>query len=167
MRALFSAFPIWLTFNYQLDMLRYCEEWSSKPPSYFEKLDLIIDNKKWEIPTTARARKYLNQQRVRFHIRTPAEGSMPQYTKPNRKKNRLNTGAAANVCAGVSKGRIVLWEYLPEKWNGQAAADLYKHVIKKTLKRMHGQKRTYVVFEDNDPTGYKSSKATTLRHPRL
>ena len=122
-------------------------------------MDLIIDNKRFEIPTTARARQYLAQQQVRFHLRTPEEGSLPWCTKPCRKKNRLNTGATANVCAGVSNGKIVLWEYLPKKWNGAEAAKLYKGPIIKTLKKTRGAKRKFKIFEDNDPTGYKSGKA--------
>ena len=78
-------------------------------------------------------------------------------TKPGRKKNRLNTGAAANVCAGISGGRIVLWEYLPAVWNAQAAVNLYKNAIIKTLQKQRGVKRKYLVFEDNDPVGYKSN----------
>ena len=94
-----------------------------KKPGYFrDGLDMIIDNKGFDIPTTERARKYLNSQLVRFHLRTPAEGLKNEFTKPGRKKNRMNTGARANVCAGVSNGRIVLWHYLPKSWTGQAAA---------------------------------------------
>jgi hypothetical protein len=35
--------------------------------AYFaERLDLIMDNKKFELPTAERARKYLKKQRVRL-----------------------------------------------------------------------------------------------------
>ena len=92
--------------------LEYGREWSKKPEKFWEDdVDLILDNKKWEIPTTERARRYLAQQRVRFHLRTPSEGSLPYCTKPDRRKNRLNTGAQASVCAGISNGKVVLWEY--------------------------------------------------------
>ena len=77
-------------------------------------------------------------------------------TKPGRKKNRMNTGAIAKVCAGISHGRIVMWEYLPKRWTGEEAAKLYKGAILKTLQKERGVKRKYLVFEDNDPTGYKS-----------
>ena len=90
---------------------------------------MIIDNKRFDVPTTERARKYLKKQRVRFHLRTPAEGSLPHLTKPGRKKNRMNTGAFATVCAGISGGRIVLLEYLAKVWNGAAASHLYRTAI--------------------------------------
>ena len=58
----------------------------------------------------------------RFHLRTPAEGLQPEMTKPSRKKNRINTGGFANVCAGISNSRIVLWEYLDKRFKDGARA---------------------------------------------
>ena len=136
----------------------YCQEWCTKTVSFFTStVDMIIDNKRFDIPTTERARKYLEKQRVRFHLRTPGEGSLPHMTKPGRKKNRLNVGAHANVCAGICGGRIALWEYLPKRWNADEAASLYQNHIIKTLQKHRGMKRKYLLFEDNDPVGYKSN----------
>ena len=127
---------------------------------YFsDDLDMIIDNKKFEVPTTEKARQYMTNQRIRFHLRLPSEGLQPEMTKPSRKKNRMNTGGHASVCAGISNCRIVLWHYLPKIWNGKVAADLYSGPILDTLKKKRGVKRKYLVLEDNDPTGYKSGKA--------
>ena len=142
----------------------YCEKWSRKSPSFFqERVDMIIDNKQFDVPTTERARRYLAAQRVRFHLRTPSEGVLPEMTKPGRKKNKMNTGAIAKVCAGVSNGRIVMWEYLPKRWTGEEAAKLYKGPILKILKKQRGVKAKYLVFEDNDPTGYKSAKGMAAK----
>eukprot|EP00973_Karenia_brevis_P038695 5340854-Karenia_brevis.AAC.1 len=75
----------------------HCKVWHKKSPLFWKKdVDLIIDNKRWDVPTTERARKYLQKQRVRLHLRTPQEGSLPHMTKPGRKKNRMNTGASAS-----------------------------------------------------------------------
>ena len=137
----------------------YCKEWCEKPASYFvSTVDMIIDNKQFDVPTTERARSYLASQRVRFHLRTPGEGSQPEMTKPGRKNNRMNTGAVAKVCAGICNGRIAMWEYLPKLWNGKQAASLYRGLVIKTLKKNSGTKRRHLVFEDNDPVGYKSNK---------
>jgi len=68
-------------------------------------------------------------------------------------------GSAHEVCAGISNSRIVLWHYLPNKWNGELAAETYRGPIMKVLKAERGEKRKYRVLEDNDPTGYKSNKA--------
>ena len=132
--------------------------------AYFaNRVDLIIDNKQWEIPTSERSRNYIDKQRVRFHLRTKAEGLQPEMTKPNRKKNRMNTGGHAKVCAGISNSRIVVWEYLPSRWNGKVAAGLYAGPILKALKKHRGEKRKYLLLEDNDPQGYKSKKAIAAK----
>ena len=55
------------------------------------------------------------------------------FTKPGRKKNRYNTGGSASVCGGISGGRIVLWHYLPMKWNAREAVTLYEGPIKAAL----------------------------------
>ena len=78
---------------------------------YADKVDLIIDNKKFDVPTHDAARKYLRKGRVRGHLRLPSEGLQEELTKPCKKKNRMNPGGSVSVCAGVSNCRIVLWEY--------------------------------------------------------
>ena len=45
-----------------------------------------------------------------------------------------------------------------QKWSGDAAAELYKGAIMDALVKARGAKRSYLICEDNDPTGYKSSK---------
>jgi hypothetical protein len=52
----------------------------------------------------------------------------------------------------------VLWEYFKGRWNGAKAAEMYKGPIKNILKKKRGDKTSYLVMEDNDPSGYKSSK---------
>ena len=93
--------------KHKADRLKFAQAMAGKPPSYYESsLDMIIDNKKFDIPTTERARLHMESQRVRFHLRTPSEETVAEFTKPGRKKNRCNTGAQTNVCAGVCNGRI-------------------------------------------------------------
>ena len=49
------------------------------------------------------------------------------------------------------------------RWNGAAAADMYKGPILKTLKKQRGIKRSYVMLEDHDPTSYKSKKGIAAK----
>lgn len=152
------------TKEHEEERVRLCRSWAKRRGTYFSNaIDLIIDNKKFETPTNERARQYLKKLRVRGHLRTPAEGLKVEYTRPSRKKNRMNTGGSVSVCAGISNGRIVLWHYLPRRWNGEVAASLYKGPIMRALKKHRGQKRHYHVLEDNDPTGYKSRKAQVAK----
>ena len=48
-----------------------------------------------------------------------------------------------------------MWEYY-KRWNGETAAKMYKGPILSALKKKRGVKRSYLIMEDNDPTGYKS-----------
>ena len=112
--------------------------------------------------------EHIAKQSIHGHLRTPSEGLQPECTKPGRKKNKMNTGASVNVCAGITNSKVALWEHLPQKWNGENAANLYKGAIYRTLKRQRGTKRKYIVLEDNDPSGYKSGKAKTAkREPKI
>ena len=125
---------------------------------FTDEIDLILDNKKFEVPTTPEARAYQAKQKLVSQLRKRDEGLATNFTKPKEKAHRRNLGGSVNVCAGISNCRIALWEYYT-KWNGEAAADMYRGPIMKTLKRTRGEKASYLLAEDNDPSGYKSSKA--------
>ena len=139
------------------ERVEWCRARAHLTGSHFaDRVDLIIDNKQWLIPTSDRTRKHLSKQRVRFHLRKRSEGLQSEMTKPNRAKNRVNTGGSVKVCAGISRCRIVLWEYLPARWSGKAASDLYRGPVLRALQKSCGVKRKYSLMEDNDPQGYKS-----------
>ena len=73
------------------------------------------------------------------------------------------TQVGALVCAGISGGKIVLWHYLPTKWNAKETVELYEGPIKSALVKHRGVKRTYSLCEDNDPVGYKSKKGVAAK----
>jgi len=55
----------------------------------------------------------------------------------------------------------ISWYY--RGWGGQAAADMYKGPILRTLKKQRGIKPSYLLCEDNDPSGYKSGKGLAAK----
>ena len=144
------------------ERLEMCRECKNKPVSFFTGMDVIMDNKRWDFPTTDKARTYVRRLRVRGHLRTPAEGLKPNFTKPNRKKNRMYT-AAVSLCAGIARNKVVLWTYLPKTWNGTAAANLFKGPVLKALKQNSAGKTRFRIIEDNDPTGYTCKKAVAAK----
>lgn len=145
--------------EHEAERKKICSDWGKLPKDFFtKKVDLIIDNKKFSVPTYARAVRHVKTSRVRGHLRTRQEGLTKGFTKPNVKRNRVNPGGSVNVCAGIIHGRIRLWHYLPAKWSGQVAADLYKGPIRKVLHANLGAKRKFLILEDNDPSGYKTKK---------
>ena len=126
---------------------------------FLEDFDLIID-KCFAVPTTPAARVHKKKQKMVNQLRTRAEGLQKNFTKPKAKAHRRNLGGSVTLCAGISNCRIVLWEYV-RAWNGQVAADMHKGPIMKVLAKHRGVKPSYLIAEDNDPTGYKSGKAET------
>ena len=114
-------------------------------------VDMIIDNKTFTVPTSPAARKYKRRCHVRGHLRLASEGLKPEYTRPGTRKNRMNTGGRVSVCAGLSNGKVAMWQYLDKRWSGEAAAELYKGPIRKALMKSRGAKVSYTVLEDGDP----------------
>ena len=140
--------------------VKVCKEWRKKPKSFWtKKVDLIIDNKKFPLCSTEGARKRLRQQRARGVLRSPAEGLSSGFTKPSIHKHRCYTGGCVNILAGVCGDRIVLWEEVNGRWSADVASKMYAGPVKKALQRHRPGKRSWLIMEDNDPTGYKSNKA--------
>ena len=131
--------------------------------SFANIVNLIIDNKAWDFPSDARARAYLMRQKIRGHLRTPAEGIQQEFTKPNVKRHRLNPGGSLMVCAGIVNCRVAVWSYVDGRWNGETAANMYKDVLLPAMARRRGRKTAYRALADNDPTGYKSTDAAKMK----
>ena len=118
-----------------------------------------MDNKKFAIPTSSRAKRYVKMVKVRGHLRTRAEGIKKHFTKPKSTKHKVNPGAHVNVCAVIINCRVAVWQYLPSRWCGEVARDLYSDPLIKALREHRGIKAVYKTIEDNDPTGYKCNIA--------
>ena len=142
---------------------RICNRWRFFPVSFWKKMHLIMDNKMWPFPTHVRAKKVERMRKVRFHLRTRSEGLKPGFTKPSPTKHKANPGGCVKVLAGIVKGRVRVWHYLPRSWSGQAAEKCYRGPIIKALRRNYPGQKSFKILEDNDPTGYKSNKAMAAK----
>lgn len=147
------------------ERVEVCAKWRYLPTNYFtQKVDAILDNKKFQIPTHVAALRSLKRGQVKGHLRTRAEGALDQCKRPNTRKNRVNPGGSVTVCAGIIDGRLRLWHYLKKgKWNGSVAAGLYRGPLLKALQKYRGVKASYVILEDNDPSGFKSGKGQAAK----
>ena len=146
------------------ERMEICRRWRFLPRNFFtDRVDLIMDNKLFKVPTHARGLRHMKTTRIRGHLRTRSEGTKKGYTKPNQKRQNVNPGGKLNVCGAIIGGRIRVWHYLPNTWNGDAAADLYENTLAPALSKHRGAKATYLVVEDNDPTGYKSNKGKAAK----
>ena len=84
-----------------------CKKWKRLPNNYFlEKIDAIIDNKVFPIPTYEKAKVYARKTRVRGTYRTRGDGVQKEFTKPKGNQNRVNPGARVNVAAAIINGKV-------------------------------------------------------------
>ena len=90
-----------------------CRRWKFLPRNYFtHKVDAILDNKKFRIPTLHAALSSLRKGQVKGHLRTRSEGNAEHCKRPNPRRNRVNPGGSVTVCAGIIGGKLRLWHYL-------------------------------------------------------
>jgi len=147
------------TAAHEQDREEICRVWRQKPTTFWtEKVDLIIDAKKFALPGNTAAAHRLCQQKVRGALRTRQEGLARGFTKPSLSKHKFNPGGHVHILAGICGEKVVLWEEIGGKRCGQRAADMYAGPIKKALERRRPGKRSWLIMEDNDPAGFKSSK---------
>ena len=67
------------------------------------------------------------------------------------------------VLAGVGNGKVLVWKYIEGPWGGSAADEAYRGVIAKALKAEYPGRRSFTLLEDNDPSGFKSSKGRAAK----
>ena len=146
------------------DRFKFAKAYRRKTKKWWLKnLRMIIDLKHFPVYTTGKARAYAARREIRGAYRTPGQGLDEAYvTVP--KALRFNTGVKpVTVAAGVGAGKVLLWEALDGRWNGEAAANLYAGPIKKALAKKYPAKKKYTILEDNDPSGFKSGKGKAAK----
>ena len=117
-----------------------------------------IDVKHFQVPLHAAARRRAAQEGTRGAYRARGQGLAAPYVK-SAKHLKYNPGArAVKVLAGVGHGKVLLWEYMDKKiWTGELAAEMYSDHVAPALHGAFPGRRMWVVLEDNNPTGFKSS----------
>ena len=139
-------------------------KYKGKPASWWKKfIHLIIDVKFFPVYLNGKARCHAAQSGCRGAYRRAGEGLSDGYVKPNPKL-KYNTGAnGVHVLAGVGRGKVLLWEYLGGRWNGDEAARLYEGPMKSALQKAYPGRSRFRVLEDNDPSGFKSRKGIAAK----
>ena len=122
-------------------------------------LHAVIDNKTFQVYKNGKARDHAARRRIRGVYRTRRR----VYTKGNTKPPgalKKNTGAkSVMVTCALGAGRVIMWHVVPDnKWNANAAEDMYTNALHPRLQHTYPSTRRFRVLEDNDPAGYKSRK---------
>ena len=119
----------------------------------------IIDNKKFPMYLDRKAREHAAQRSIRGAYRSGDEAVASHLVKPKATLKFPAPGVI--VAAGVIRGRIRMWHVVEGKWNAREAVKMYAELRKTMAKAFpdHAARPSakWVVLEDNDPTGYKSS----------
>ena len=141
-----------------------CRTWKSKPSKYWlDTVDLIIDCKKFPIPTSESAARRLQSHAVRGVPRTRGEGLAKGMTKASLRKHKFNPGGQAYILAGICGGKVVLWQEIKGRWCGATAEAMYAGQIRRVLERLRPLKKSWLIMEDGDPAGFKSGKGKAAK----
>ena len=141
-------------------MGRRATTWLTKPHA-------IMDNKNWPLYTTGAGRSHAARRSIRGAFQELGQEPEGHMVKP-KGGNVKFPAQSVGVTAAVINGRIRMWEYVDGRWNGEKAANMYTGPLLKAIKKAYpdqAKKPTtkWVVLEDNDPTGYKSSKGMSAK----
>ena len=137
----------------------FSKKYRKKPRSFWlKKIKGYFDNKHFKVATTAAGRKHLAQQKVRGCYRKKGKGLNPGHVKPSP-KNHGSSGFAkkgALVMGGVGGGSVFVWHVIDDRWSGEVAASVVNTVMKPALKKKNPSAKSYLILEDNDPTGNRA-----------
>ena len=125
----------------------------------------IIDNKHFSLHLDRQSREYVARRIVRGAYRSGSSAVQGHLVKP---KGQLKYPApGVQVTAGVIKGRVRFWRVVEGRWNSVKAVEMYKALEKAMAKAFpdHAARRRakWIILEDNDPSGYKSTVAQATK----
>ena len=142
----------------------FANKYGAKPISFWSsRVDAFMDNKFFPVYLSPKARKYARKLRPRGTFRAPGQGLGRGHVKP-RKDLKHNFGQSVHISVALSAAKVLMCHVVDGMWNKESAAAMYTDVLGPSLKRAYPGKRTFLLLEDNDPTGYKSGLAKAAKH---
>jgi hypothetical protein len=139
----------------------FSKKWRGKTSAWWNRvIKGYIDGKWYKVYLTQAMRSLAAKHTTWGSYRSPGKGLDGAYVKPKKEYKKNNTGAKSSlVMAGVGNGKVLMWHTVPSgRWSGQAAADMYEKALRPCLEKAWVSKGRFTVLEDNDPTGFKSTK---------
>ena len=146
------------------DRVAFAASYGSKTSAWWNRfVHMHIDVKHFNIFLDGKGRRHVAQVGCRGAYRGLGERFSPGTVKPNPKVKYNSGTRGVKVLAGVGHGKVLLWQFIESRWSGQVAADMYKGPVLKALQDAYPGKRCFTVLEDNDPSGFKSSKGVAAK----
>ena len=126
-------------------------------------IQVHLDNHHFKVATTARGRKLLAKRCVRGCYRTRGKSLRPGHVKPSNKLRQYTGAKGFLIAGGVGGGKVLVWHTVEGAWGGVEAERLYADIVTPALKKQYPQKRSFMILEDNDPTGNFSNKGRAAK----
>ena len=130
-----------------------------RPGAWLKNPHVIIDNKKYPVYLNGQARDYAARCRARGAFRGIDGGLGRGFVKPRSYLPSFNGsggGKSVNICAAVGAGKVIMWHEITRRWSGKQAALMYSGPLLAALRKAYPARSSWVIMEDNDPSGYKS-----------
>ena len=121
----------------------------------------FMGKKVFQVYASGKFRDMAARRKVRGAYRARRRVFTDGYVKPPDPKGlKQNTGVkSVMIACAIGAGKVLMWHEVKGRWNGAAAAKMYAGPLRRALEKAHPTVRgSWRVLEDNDPTGYKSSK---------
>ena len=133
---------------------------------WVEQPQAIIDNKNFPIYQRDKDRNEAARRQVRGGYRR--RGDLPKPFLVKRKPQMKYSAPSVQVTAAIVKGKVRMFVFVKGNWNGEKAAQMYKGPLLTALRKAYPEKAAaknskFIVLEDNDPSGYKSSKGVAAK----
>lgn len=147
------------------DRKEFAEKYHTKSEAWWqEHIHMHIDCKHFSVFLHGKARHHAAAVGCRGAYREPRQGLDGPYVRPGKKSRPGFGGRGVIVLAGVGAGKVLMWEYIDGRsWSGAVAAEMYSGAMLHVLKKQYPGRRHFNVLEDNDPTGFKSSKGMAAK----
>ena len=146
------------------DRVAFAASYAGRTSQWWNRaVHMHIDVKHFSIFLDGKGRRHIAQVGCRGAYRGLGERFAPGTVKPNPKVKYSSGVPGVKVLAGVGNGKVLLWQFIESRWSGQVAADMYKGPMLEALQNAYPRKRRFTVLEDNDPSGFKSSKGVAAK----
>ena len=143
--------------------------WASKhvhrsPAQWQKYVHAVIDSKTFQVCHTGASRGHAARRTLRGAYREKRRVFSAGYTKPPTTLKQNSGAKSVHVTCAIGNGKVLMWHVTPNRWNGASAAAMYSGALRRALEKeyphVHGAWR---VLEDNDPSGFKSSKGMAAK----
>ena len=147
------------------ERLAFAKRYRAKSAQWWnQQVHAFLDGKFFKTYLNAAARTQAAQHRTFGAFRAPEQGLSGGYVKPKKGVPSYTGSKSSLIMGAVGQGKVLLWHAVPSgRWSGQAAADMYEGGLKPALEKAWPRRRAHVVLEDNDPTGFQSSKGKAAK----